>query len=191
MPRSLVFVCAILCFIAGTKDADADLEYRFESFSGFDPGWSFDGGFIEISGGFVGELTPGNVVLPPAPASVIANYSVAFTSPLNGGTQYTLTPTNSSLFYFDQPAGNAAVSTTSIEFPGPVDAFEGLAIIAGFQAITIFSGFVELIENPNIRTGISFATPAAIATAVPEPTLIAPMGLALLVAGGRRRRYRA
>lgn len=82
----LVLVPLISCAVSTAR---ADIVYTLVPYSGFAPGWSFDGGTITTDG-TLGPLTTSNII----------DWEIGFTSTLDS---YVLRPSNSTVFVSGNP----------------------------------------------------------------------------------------
>ena len=125
----MLFVCTVVGFITPVNDANADLVYRLEIFTGFDsPGWTLIG-FRMTTDGTFGAID----------ASNITDWNIEFTSPY--GTRR-LTPMNSSAFHV---GSNLNATATELKL--------GLRDSNGFGSVSIVT------QSPNWYVTWSGATP--------------------------------
>lgn len=184
MHRMAALVLAFCCWTGGSS-ASAALVYNLE-FAGVGftaPGYSYRGGTFTIADGFKGQVSSSNV------RAVFTDWSIDFRSPLNGGTSYTVTPSNSRVSYVDGSGAELTVNAKSIFFP---DSDSGTLFFAGTQTVEYFPGGIRLDDLDFFSPARSFLpVPTTIATAVPEPTAGLLVSLSLVIGYAFQRRRRA
>ena len=190
--RTLI-ISFIVLTVSLVTPARADLILTAQPFMGFDAGWSFDGGTINMADGFTGTITSANVAI------VIVAFNLRFTSPadsytVSSGFGDTVTMPSGSTASFD--GTNLTIPTTdplaSAIFFDRDNGMDLQRIVYSGARINppVIAGqtLVDSLATPQNFSQSSPAAAPLVLASVPEPSAFFSVGLIGLSLIGVRKR---